>query len=117
MKEVREVVVAYASQTGTAHEIAKGIQAESASHGVKSKVSSFLPVTAMQGMSRLHRNRVDTLFSETTTLTQNDGLCAPGQGRQARECITQMAQHCVRVQPHIHLAIHNFLGQTPHFKI
>ena len=28
----------YASQTGTAHEIAKGIQAESASHGIKAKV-------------------------------------------------------------------------------
>ena len=39
MEEAREVVVAYASQTGTAHEIAKGIQAESASHGVKSKVN------------------------------------------------------------------------------
>lgn len=36
---VREVIVAYASQTGTAHEIAKGIQAESASHGIKSQVS------------------------------------------------------------------------------
>ena len=39
---VREVIVAYASQTGTAHEIAKGIQAESASHGIKSQVSLTL---------------------------------------------------------------------------
>ena len=36
----KELLIAYASQTGTAQEIAKGIQAESAAHGVKSKVDS-----------------------------------------------------------------------------
>lgn len=34
-----EVIVTYASQTGTAQEIAKNIQAESSQHGVRSKVS------------------------------------------------------------------------------
>ena len=38
---VKEVTVVYASQTGTAQEIAKGIQAESNSHGIKSRVSCF----------------------------------------------------------------------------
>ena len=33
-----EVIVTYASQTGTAQEIAKNIQAESSQHGIRSKV-------------------------------------------------------------------------------
>jgi sulfite reductase alpha subunit-like flavoprotein len=37
----KEVVVLYASQTGTAQEIAKGIQAEAESQGLKAKVGSF----------------------------------------------------------------------------
>lgn len=36
--EAKQVLVTYASQTGTAQEIAKGIQAESAAHGIQSKV-------------------------------------------------------------------------------
>lgn len=38
----QHVVVAYASQTGTAQEIARNIQAESSKHGIQSKV--FSPV-------------------------------------------------------------------------
>lgn len=33
-----EVIITYASQTGTAQEIARNIQAESSQHGVQSKV-------------------------------------------------------------------------------
>lgn len=35
---VPEAIILYASQTGTAQEVARNIQAESAKHGVKSKV-------------------------------------------------------------------------------
>ena len=37
---VPEAVILYASQTGTAQEVARNIQAESAKHGVKSKAST-----------------------------------------------------------------------------
>lgn len=36
--QLQDVIVAYASQTGTAHEIARNIQAESSKHGIQSKV-------------------------------------------------------------------------------
>ncbi|KAL3148407.1 hypothetical protein ABBQ38_013862 [Trebouxia sp. C0009 RCD-2024] len=39
--QLQDVIVAYASQTGTAHEIARNIQAESSKHGIQSKVLSF----------------------------------------------------------------------------
>lgn len=38
--QLQDVVVAYASQTGTAQEIARNIQAESSKHGIQSKVLS-----------------------------------------------------------------------------
>lgn len=40
-QQAKEVIVAYASQTGTAQEIARNIQAESFKHGIQSKVLSF----------------------------------------------------------------------------
>ena len=36
--QLQDVIVAYASQTGTAQEIARNIQAESSKHGIHSKV-------------------------------------------------------------------------------
>lgn len=36
--QLQDVIVAYASQTGTAQEIARNIQAESSKHGIQSKV-------------------------------------------------------------------------------
>ena len=36
--QLQEVIVAYASQTGTAQEIARNIQAETFKHGIRSKV-------------------------------------------------------------------------------
>ena len=41
--QASDVIIAYASQTGTVQEIAKGIQAESAAHGIKSKARSYNP--------------------------------------------------------------------------
>ncbi len=43
-KQAQEVVVAYASQTGTAQEIARNIQAESSKHGIQSKVPHLLRI-------------------------------------------------------------------------
>lgn len=43
-KQAQEVIVAYASQTGTAQEIARNIQAESSKHGVQSKASRMLSI-------------------------------------------------------------------------
>ncbi len=43
-RQAQEVVVAYASQTGTAQEIARNIQAESSKHGIQSKVPHLLRI-------------------------------------------------------------------------
>ena len=43
-KQAQEVIVAYASQTGTAQEIARNIQAESSKHGIQSKVYRTLSI-------------------------------------------------------------------------
>ena len=56
------VIFAYASQTGTAQEIAKGLQADSESHNIQSKVNAlkvrtvYLPSIASRHLSLIHLN-------------------------------------------------------------
>ena len=47
-EEAREIIIAYASQTGTAQEIAKGIQADSTTHAVKTTVNFPSCTSAVQ---------------------------------------------------------------------
>ncbi|KAL0038154.1 hypothetical protein WJX79_005239 [Trebouxia sp. C0005] len=63
-KQAQEVVVAYASQTGTAQEIARNIQAESSKHGIQSKVLSFNEL-GMDSLMKPHKQVVVMVVSST----------------------------------------------------
>ena len=65
-KQAQEVVVAYASQTGTAQEIARNIQAESSKHGIQSKVPHLLRIAVHE----LHNTNVLPVIAQTGHSTQ-----------------------------------------------
>ena len=65
-KQAQEVVVAYASQTGTAQEIARNIQAESSKHGIQSKVPHLLRIAVHE----LHNTNMLPVIAQTGHSTQ-----------------------------------------------